>query len=490
MLFQRKSARTATALLLGLALAMPVVTAPPAGAQILSGAEDALGAQANPEVLAQYGGAYDDPTLQAFVDRVGRRLTAQTDRAGPWRFTVLNSGVVNAFALPGGYVHVTRGLLALARDEAEVAAVLGHEIGHVLAHHTARRLARQSIADLIAAGIGLALDNPEFGELAGLGGNAWVARYTRGQESEADRIGVELLERAGYDPFAEATVLTTIDRDNQYERLLAGKSAVPDADEAGFDFFADHPQTGTRIEDAAALARRLPPGGVRPVDPYLSAVDGMIFGDSPETGFVRGRDFAHPALGIAFTVPEGFTLLNGASQVIARGPDGAAIVFDSRPVENVTDPTAYLTGVWGKHAGLRRLETFTVNGMPAATGVAGATTDAGPVDVRLVVIRAGSGPAGPAFHRFTFIAPGGVIGRFDAAFRRSAGSFHLLSPAEAASYRPLHLRVVTANAGDTVEGFVRRMPPQPRAEELFRIINDLPPGTPIRPGRPIKLITE
>ncbi len=452
----------------------------PASAQLLGGNEEAIGAQEHPKILAQFGGAYKDQRLQAYIDRIGQKLAAQTGRPGPWTFTVLDSDVVNAFALPGGYIYVTRGLLALAKDEAEVAGVLGHEIAHVVAHHTRERQTGQTIAGLLAAGIGLVLGSPELAQLANVGGTALLAKYSRGQESEADRLGIEFLERAGYDPFAVATFLETMRRDSQYEGLRAGKGA----EEAGFDFFATHPQTANRVEEAAAIARKLPPGGARPVEPYMAAIDGTIYGDSPENGFVRGRTFAHPGLGVAFDVPPGFALLNGAEQVIAKGQNGGAIVFDGGPAQGAGDPARYMAGVWAKGAPLQNVQSFAVNGMPAATAVTRGETDSGAVDVRLVAVRAGN----DTMYRFTFLAPSGTLGRLDPAFQQTAGSFRRLGRQEAAALQPRRVRVVTARPGDSVEGFVRQMPQEPYAEELFRIINDLPPGTPIQPGRKVKII--
>lgn len=455
-------------------------TGAPARAQLLGGSEEALGAQEHPKILAQFGGAYRDQRLQAYIDRIGNRMAAQTDRQGPWTFTVLDTDVVNAFALPGGYVYITRGLLALAKDEAEVASVLGHEIGHVVAHHTRERQTGQTIAGLLAAGIGIFLGSPELAQLANVGGTALLAKYSRSQESEADRLGIEFLERAGYDPFAMATFLETMRRDSQYEGLRAGKGTG----ESGFDFFATHPQTETRVEEAAVIARKLPQGGARPVDPYMAAIDGVVWGDSPENGFVRGRTFAHPALGIAFDVPQGFSLLNGAEQVIAKGQSGGAILFDAAAPQGTRDPARYLAGVWAQGAQLQGMQSFTVNGLPAATGVTRGETDNGAVDVRLVAIRGDT----DAMYRFTFLAPSGALGRFDPAFQQTANSFRRLTRQEAASLKPRRVRVVTARPGDSVEGFVRQMPQEPYAEELFRIINDLPPGTPVQPGQKVKII--
>nr|WP_255636439.1 M48 family metalloprotease [Azospirillum sp. 412522] len=485
----RKPLRTALAALMLAApmlAAAPALLAPaPARAGLLDnvlsgGDEAALGAQEHPKILAQFGGEVKDARLKGYVDQLGRKLAATTALARePWTFTVLDSDVVNAFALPGGYVYVTRGLLALAEDEAEVAGVLSHEIGHVTAHHSAQRQTRQTIAGLLAAGVGMVFGNDTLAQLAGLGGTAMVASYSREQELEADQLGVETLRRAGYDPFAMATFLETLRRDGQYEGLRAGNKG-----EGGFDFLASHPATEERVRRAADLARAIPPGGARPIDPYLAAVDGMIYGDSPENGYVRGRTFAHPQLGIAFTVPQGYSLLNGADQVVAKGQNGTAMAFDGGSAAGVSDPASFLTGVWGKNAPLSNVERITIGGMPAATATTRGESDGASADIRLVAIRAADG----RMYRFTFLAPAGSLARFDGDFQAAANSFHRLTAEEAARSRPRRVQVATVQPGDGVAGFVRRMPQEPYAEELFRIINDLPPGTPLQPGRRVKVI--
>ncbi|PGH55182.1 peptidase [Azospirillum palustre] len=481
----RKPLRATLAALL-LAAAAPTLAVPaPARAGLLDtvlsgGDEAALGAQEHPKILAQFGGAVKDARLQGYIDRLGRKLAATTALArDPWTFTVLDSDVVNAFALPGGYVYVTRGLLALAKDEAEVAGVLSHEIGHVTAHHSAQRQTRQTIAGLLAAGVGLVFGNDTLAQLAGLGGTAVVASYSREQELEADQLGVETLRRTGYDPFAMATFLETLRRDSQYEGLRAGNKGGD-----GFDFLASHPATEERVRRAADLARAIPPGGARPRDPYLVAVDGMIYGDSPENGYVRGRNFAHPQLGIAFTVPQGYSLLNGADQVVAKGPNGTAMAFDGGSAAGVSDPAGFLTGVWGKDATLSNLQRLTIGGMAAATATTRGETDGTSADIRLVAIRAPDGK----MYRFTFLAPAGSLARFDSDFQAAANSFHRMTAEEAAGYRPRRVQVTAVQPGDSVAGLVRRMPQEPYAEELFRIINDLPPGTPLQPGQQVKVI--
>lgn len=441
----------------------------------------AMGAEQHPKVVAQFGGAVKDARLTRWVEDLGRRLAAASAQPGfEWHFTVLDSDVVNAFALPGGYVYVTRGLLTLAKDEAEVAGVLAHEIGHVTARHSVARATRSTLTDLLAAGVGMALGNDTVAQLLTLGSGAMLASYSREQELEADALGVETLARAGYDPFAQATFLETLRRYEQYTSLRTGNNS------GGFDLFATHPPTAERVETAARQARRYPPGGQRPVTPYLQAIDGMIWGDSPENGFVRATVFAHPVLGLRFEVPRGFSLLNGADAVVGKGPDGLAVSFDGGPVQGgIGDPVDYLVRGWAGDTPLQAVEPLTIAGRPAATGITRGQTDAGAADIRLVAVRWDA----RTIYRFTFLAPAGRLGAADGLFRQTAASLRPLTQAEAASLQPARVRAVTVRAGDTVEGLVAQMPRQPYAEELFRIINDVPPGTALEPGRGVKIIT-
>lgn len=441
----------------------------------------AMGAEQHPKVVAQFGGAVKDARLTRWVEDLGRRLAAAADQSGfEWHFTVLDSDVVNAFALPGGYVYVTRGLLALAKDEAEVAGVLAHEIAHVTARHSVARATRSTITDLLAAGVGIALGNDTVAQLLNLGSGAMLASYSREQELEADTLGVQTLARAGYDPFAQATFLETLRRYEQYTSLRTGNNG------GGFDLFATHPPTEERVNLAAQQARRYPPGGQRPVSPYLQAIDGMIWGDSPENGFVRATVFAHPVLGLRFEVPRGFTLLNGADEVVGKGPNGLAVSFDGGAVQGgIGDPVDYLVRGWAGKTPLQAVEPLTIAGRPAATGVTRGQTDAGAADIRLVAVRWDA----RTVYRFTFLAPAGRLAQSDALFRQTAESLRPLTRAEAAALKPARIQAVTVRTGDTVEGLVARMPRQPYAEELFRIINDIPPGTALEPGRGVKVIT-
>ncbi|MBF0374608.1 MAG: M48 family metalloprotease [Alphaproteobacteria bacterium] len=462
------------ATLVGLAACSEVPATGESGFSIISPAAEArMGAAQHPELVRAFGGVYSDPALQAYIDQIGARLTGVSETPGaPFTFTVLNTEMVNAMALPGGYVYVTRGLIALADDEAELAGVMAHEIGHVTARHSSERATRGVLAELGAAVLGAVLGDPRLGQLAQVGGEALLQRYSREQEFEADTLGIRYLERAGYPTGAMASFLATLRRHSELEARRAGRSG-----DEGFGIMASHPRTLDRVQRAAAAAGA---GNGQRIDPspYMRRIDGMLYGDDPAQGVVRGRSFTHPALGLAFEVPEGFALLNGESAVLARHPSGAAIVFDGAPVSPGMDVTQYVARTLAG-AALGPIEPLTVSGLPAATTTARAQSDGGPMDMRMVAVRWDE----DTLYRFLFLAPAGRAAAFDTAFRRTTHSFRRLSPGEAAQVRPLRLRTVQARPGDTIERLAAG-----GDMERIAVLNDLRPGQPLEPGRWVKLI--
>jgi len=439
--------------------------------------ERQIGAQEHPKVLAQFGGAYDDPELAAYIDSIGQFLARTSEAPStPFIFTVLNSPVVNAMALPGGYVYVTRGLLALADNEAEVAGVIAHEIGHVAAHHGRDRHGKSVLANLGLVLLGAVTDSAALVNVAQFGALAVLRSYSREDELEADMLGVRYLSRAGFAPQAMSSFLRKLEAHHELEALLQGSGRG-----GGFDFLSTHPRTGDRvaraIEAAGAASVRDP---IVARDIYLDKIDGMIFGDDPAQGVVQGRRFVHPVLGFEFTVPEGFRLLNGQRQVIARGPEGVAIQFDadSRPVG--LDMRRYVRERWAREAQLAVLERVSINGMEAATAV----VEGQRADVRLLAI----GFDADTVYRFMFLSRPERTRAFDPLFRQTALSFRRLSATEARSIRPLRIAVRTVEAGESVESLAERMPFPDRRLERFRVLNGLREGEALRAGEKVKMV--
>jgi len=470
---------------LSTALLAACATSPATGERIFTGGmsesqESQIGAEQHPLILQEFGGAYQDAELQSYVSSVGDLLAKTSERPDlKFPFTVLDSPIVNAFALPGGYVYIPRGLLALANDEAEMAGVLAHEIGHVTARHAAQRQGATLGAGIVQMGLGLLLG----GNAAQLGGSLaqpLLQSYSREQEFEADMLGVRYLRRAGYDSRAMSDFLVSMEEEERLRAQLAGNPEAADQ----FNIMSSHPRTADRVEAAAEEA-----GTAQPKDPiegreiYLSKIDGIIYGDSPAQGYARGRVFSHPELRFRFEVPQGFRLTNLPSQVVATNQQGdSQISFDMDKVPSGASLESYLINGWGQGMNLRNGQRFTVNGRQAVTATTRGTISSGQsVDLRLVAFRAD----GDQVYRFAFITPAGSSGRI---WEQTIDSFRTLSAAEASALKPYRLDVYTVRRGDTVASLARRLPFDDLPEERLRVINGIEPGQPLPTGMEIKLI--
>ncbi len=439
--------------------------------------QSAIGQSQHPKILAAYGGAYNDPKLEQTLATVVGRLAAVTDdpmRA--YRITVLNSPNVNAFALPGGYLYVTRGLLALANDSAEVAAVLAHEMGHVTANHGIERQRREQAAELAGRVVSQVLESDPAGRAALARGRLNLASFSRNQELQADALGIRQVGRAGFDPFAAARFLRAMDAYSSFRNAFQ-------AENPNLDFLASHPGAPQRIQLAENHARQFgaPGTGTTDRDRYLTGIEGMLFGDSAVEGYVRGHDFFHPGLGITFRVPEGFVIDNTAEAVLATGPDDTAVRFDGVALPQTTTLDSYIRSGW-----IGGLDPASIR--PTRIG-----------DLEAVSARAAGGEY---VFDVTVVRIGGEVYRFLTAMPSSsgadvqrtaggiAGSFRLLSADEKASLKPLRIRIVTARSGDTVATLSRRMVGMDRREDMFRLLNELGGGEGVANGARYKIVAE
>src|SRR5579859_6880638 len=319
-------------------------------------------------ILASYGGVYDDPRLQALVTKTVDRLVAASERPDQaYQVTILNSGAVNAFALPTGQLYVTRGLVALACDTSELSSVLSHEMAHVLAKHASIRedkVREAAVATRVLTDMG---NDPDITALALAKNKLTLASFSRIQEFEADGIGVGISARAHFDPYGAARFLSAMERNAE---LKAGKSSV---DPRAQDFLSSHPATPERVANAQNTARQYssPDSSERDRDSYLAAIDNIVYGEDPSEGFVRGRRFLHPKLGFTFTAPENFTLDNTAQAVIGVREGGAqAMRFDVVRVAAEQSLGDYLNSGWMENVDKSSTEDVTINGFPAAAATA------------------------------------------------------------------------------------------------------------------------
>ncbi|MCH7864354.1 MAG: M48 family metalloprotease [Proteobacteria bacterium] len=452
--------------------------------------EKRIGAEEHPKLVKEFGGAYGDAKLRAYVRRIGLKLVRVSEaRDMPFTFTILDDDKVNAFALPGGYIYITRGLLALAGDEAEMAGVLAHEIGHVTARHTAERYSATMAANLGLMVLGVISSSAGMpsgvGRLVGLGAQAALSGYSREQELEADMLAVRYLTRAGYSPHAMTSFFHKMQAHAELEAALAGEK---DGGERN-NIMATHPRTAERISKAIGLANAT--AVKSPVvgrEEFLAQIDGMVFGDDPHQGVRRGRLFTHPDLRIQFKVPPGFVLFNSLHRVIARGPRQSVIIFDMAD-EKTARETRSLTGYinsWAGNLGLGRVERIDINGLDAATAATRVSTRDGPRDVRFLAVRGGA----ERLFRFIFATPPSMTRRLEVELQRTTYSFRRISREEAEAIRPLRIKVVNVDAGDTPKSLAARMPFEKFGLRWFEVLNGLDPGQGLEPGRTVKIVTE
>lgn len=445
----------------------------------LSAKDRQVGAQGYKEIVQQFGGPVDGP-LAAYVRQVGVKVAMASvpgSTADDWRVTVLNSPVPNAMATPGGYLYITRGLLSMINSEAELASVLGHEAGHVAARHSDKRNSRATIGALgsIAAAV---LLGGEAANLVNTGAGAWVAGFSRSQENEADTLGMRYAINAGYDPRAAASMLEALDRVGTVEgRESFQRQGVN-------SIFATHPVTADRVQRVAKQAAQTGRSGATNRDAYLSAINGMTFGDAPEQGVISGPSFRHASLKLAFDAPPGFQLQNSPQAVAGQGRDGSQFMFSGVQAGPNTSLQQVIQQAWQQTAGRVPQASFSeqrVNSFDAGLSKAQLTNQRGqPLDVSINAFRAGP----DQIYLLRTIAPAGRGAQFDGM----VASFRRLSAAEAeAAGRGRRIQMVTVRAGDTPDTLAARMSAPYNRVQSFLALNGLS-NRPLQPGERLKII--
>lgn len=474
------------AALLALALA-GCASMPPEGAQeaALPKAPQTTGVETkqsreHEQLLQLFGGEYRAPGVETLLNGVLVKLAPASDMPGePYRVTILNSPAVNAFALPSGDLYVTRGMLALANDVAEVAAVMAHEIAHVSARHAAQRAELERRSQLVGRVVTQVLDKPREGREVEAKAKLSLASFSRAQELEADRIGVRNVAAAGYDPYGAARFLAALGRSTALRAAAFGQQGQGER----LDILATHPTSNERIGAALSAARQIgaPGFGEAGRGVWLSALDGLIYGDDPAQGFVRGRRFLHPRLGFSFTAPEGFVLENTSKALLGIAGGGAeAVRLDSVRVPATTSLEAYMASGWIEGLQVGSVETLSLNGLPAAI----ATAKGADWSFRFAAIRFGAD-----VYRLIF-ATRSLTPEADSRFRESIDSFRRMSHEEVAGAKPLRIALVTAKPGATVESLSQGMAGSERPTDLFMLLNGLERDASLAPGERYKIVAE
>lgn len=451
-------------------------------ATAISPEDRALGAEQHAALLNEFGGEYGGGTAR-YVRATGERVAAAAGLQGQCTFTLVNSAVVNAFAVPGCYIYVTRGLVAVVTSEAELASVLGHELGHIVGRH-AQRQQSSSIWRQLGV-IAVAVTGSErLTRLANQAAQYFGLRYSRTQEYAADDLAVRFLQSAGYDVYAAADMLAALQRQERFMAQLQredGARSLP-------EWALSHPLTERRIARArdTAVETGLADDALPENEaPYFAAVDGLLFGDDPEQGFVIGSRFAHPVMRISFEAPAGFSLANSPRAIRLNGPNGIAGEFGSSPLppgglgRYAEALAAHVVG--DAPAEITDLSEVLVNGLPAIILQVHIAVRDGTVPLAMAVYDGGDGQA------YHFIIASPPADGSAQAIARLFASFRRLSPAEAAALRPRVIRTVRVGPGDTPATLAARTT-DPAPGPLVALLNGLD-QRPLRVGSPAKIVT-
>ena len=441
-------------------------------------------AQQHPQVVAEFGGADTGPR-GAYVTSVGRRVAAQSGVQGggngAYTITTLNSPVLNAFAVPGGYVYITRQLLGLMDDEAELASVLGHEIGHIAADHSAQRNSRSQLSQIVSLLAGVVTGSSEVAQIASQVSQGLVLSYSRNQEFEADDLGIRYMTAAGYDPNASASLLRSLGEATSLETRVSGgqdERAIP-------SWARTHPLSADRVARATQKAAQTGAAGrgLRNRDQFLAQLDGVMVDDDPAQGVVEGRNFLHPDLRLRFTVPNGYGIQNGTQTVSISGANGQAMFSGGR---YNGDLGTYIAQVFRSLGGQTQINfsqprATTVNGIPAAYSTARVTTNQGQLDLTVFAYQ---WDGNTAYHFATLTRAGSGLGPFSSL----VGSLARMSASEAAAIRPRMIDIVTVQPGDTVQSLANRMAYNDMKLERFLVLNSLTSGSRLQPGDKVKIV--
>ena len=441
-----------------------------------------LGKQMDVEIRREMG-LYDDPELQSYVEEVGMRLARASERPNlPWHFAVVDQPAINAFALPGGYIYLTRGILPFLDNEAELAGVLGHEIGHVTARHSAQQYTQST-----AAGIGVTLLSifvPEARPLQNLTETALgvlFLKHGRDDERQADELGVKYTASTGWDPEGVAGMLRTLGRLDEADGQRRG---VP-------NWLATHPTPADRVERIEAVVQKVnrPPNtdAATGEAQFLRQVDGIVFGDSPSQGIVRNNTFQHPELRLSIAFPPGWDVRNSPTQVAAKAPDREDYLI-LQLVPNASGSIEQVARGTMANAGFRQLDggRAEVNGLDAYVGTyQGQMQGLGNVGALAAHILHDRN-----VYLLVGLSPADGFRRAQQEFTQSIRSFRRLSAADAENIRPNRVDLYTVREGDTWASIAERMGRGAVKPSTLAIMNNRPANEPPRPGERIKIVVE
>jgi predicted Zn-dependent protease len=478
------------ALLAGLLLLGGCATNPVTGGKdivtISEEQEIEIGRKTHPQILRQYG-RYDDETLQQYVNSVGQKIAANSHRPNlQYTFTVLDSEEVNAFALPGGYVYITRGIMAYLNSEAELAAVLGHEVGHVTARHSVRQQSGATAAGIGATLVGILTGSGDLASIANMAGTALVSGYGRDMELEADQIGAQYLDRLGFEPEAMIDVVRLLKNQEMLEVQMARQEGRKPRVYHGV--FSSHPDNDTRLKEVVLSAKKFTNQEVRPDnrDGFLARIDGLPMGHSRAQGTVRGSRFYHADMGITLAFPTGWIVDNQQARVMAY-PEGKEAFMEltaQAPPQGVA-PREFL-GRMLQGMPTTSSEAFKANNLEGYTALVRSTTlpwgNQGPVRVAVVY-----------YNNLAYVFKGASrlsagMSSLDPVFMSTVKTFRRLRDNEFPAAEPDRIRVIKATERTTMEQLAKSSPIKKYPLERLRLLNDLYPDKQPVAGQRLKVV--
>lgn len=461
----------------------------PSASTPITQSEAQIGAENHPKLLAEFGGAMTGSHAQ-YVEQVGKNIAVQSglgNARDSFTVSLVNSSVNNAFAIPGGYIYSTRQLVGLMNNEAELAGVLGHEVAHVAARHSQRRqktAQRNSILGVLGAvASGVLLGDSGLGQQLGKtllqGSQLLTLKFSRSQELEADELGIQYLQKAGYDPKAMGTVLASLAAQNSLDAQLQGRgnATIP-------QWASTHPDPASRVRTALSKAQPLGSGNTNR-NTFLTRIDGLLYGDDPKQGVIEGSQFIHPELRLAFTAPSGFYMVNGTRAVSINGQSGKAQMTLGAYNGNLeTYVRQQFTALGGEEQTLApdSVRRTTVNGIPAALGTVRVNNGQNQVDL---VVFAYEFAKDRAYH-FVAVTPAGSSSTFTSMFN----SMRRVGASEAGAIIPRRIDVVTVQRGDTIQRLANRMAYDTGKVERFRVLNALGSSDVLQAGQKVKIVVK
>jgi len=439
--------------------------------------EISIGQENHPQILAEMG-QHRDPGLQQYVSGIGLKLAKTSERPNlPWTFTVVDQPVVNAFAVPGGFIYITRGILAYLDNEAQLVGVVGHEIGHVTARHSAQQYTRAAGGQIGLLALGIFVPGAQqFGQLGAQALGLLFLKYGRDDELQSDSLGAKYAAANGWDPRAVPQFLATLGRLSE-----GSEKGIP-------NWLSTHPEPASRVDEVQTVVQQLTAGQSNFAtnrDEYLRRIDGIIFGDNPEQGIVRGNTFLHPVLRFRVDYPQSWQVQNTAQQVLAKAPDADVFIVlqliqkaQGRNVQEVA-----LASMQG--AGFRPVagDRTTINGLDAFVGIyEGQLEGLGAVASRAAHIAHNN-----QVYFVAGLVPAQGFEQVDGAFMQTIRSFRPLSAAEAEDIHPNRIDIYTVRDGDTWQSIAGRSGGVVSAQQLA-VMNNLQAGGQPQPGSRIKIV--